>query len=160
MNGNVAGPGINPTQASASTESLAEQRAEFLVKLSSLLQSAKHAGSEECISIRTAIVPGLPKSFALAKAGMLNSQQLGQIKTTLAMIRRDNDTQEPNQLQRSAQGSPQASQSGDVMSTAIVPKNKAVITLPRQPYMGTVEDQIEILSNREYDERSRKNIAR
>ncbi|EUC58776.1 fasciclin domain protein [Rhizoctonia solani AG-3 Rhs1AP] len=50
--------------------------------------------------------------------------------------------------------------SGNVMSTVFVPKNTAVITLPRKPHLGPAEDQIEILSGRDYDERSRKNVAR
>ncbi|CAE6468170.1 unnamed protein product [Rhizoctonia solani] len=50
--------------------------------------------------------------------------------------------------------------SGNVMSTVFVPKNSAVVMLPRKPYLGPVADQIEILSGRDYDERSRKNIAR
>ncbi|CAE6437005.1 unnamed protein product [Rhizoctonia solani] len=50
--------------------------------------------------------------------------------------------------------------SGNVMSTAFVPKNKAIITLPRKPHLGPVEEGIEILAGREYDERSRRNIAR
>ncbi|CUA67093.1 hypothetical protein RSOLAG22IIIB_07180 [Rhizoctonia solani] len=50
--------------------------------------------------------------------------------------------------------------SGNVLSTVFVPKNAAVITLPRKPHLGSVEDQIEILSGREYDERSRRNIAK
>ncbi|KAH7338666.1 hypothetical protein B0J17DRAFT_657998 [Rhizoctonia solani] len=50
--------------------------------------------------------------------------------------------------------------SGNVMSTVFVPKNKAVVTLPRKPHLGPVGDEVEILSGRDYDERSRKNIAR
>ncbi|KDN41124.1 hypothetical protein RSAG8_07678, partial [Rhizoctonia solani AG-8 WAC10335] len=46
------------------------------------------------------------------------------------------------------------------MSTVFDPKNKAVTVLHRKPHLGTVEDRIEILSDLEYDERSRKNIAR
>ncbi|KDN35404.1 hypothetical protein RSAG8_11625, partial [Rhizoctonia solani AG-8 WAC10335] len=38
--------------------------------------------------------------------------------------------------------------------------NKAIFTLPRKLHLGTAEDQIERLSDREYDEHSRKNIAR
>ncbi|CAE6411946.1 unnamed protein product [Rhizoctonia solani] len=50
--------------------------------------------------------------------------------------------------------------SGNVMTTVFVPRNKAVITLPRKPHLGAAGDEVEILTGRQYDERSRKNIAR
>ncbi|CCO33605.1 FAS1 domain-containing protein AFUA_8G05360 OS=Neosartorya fumigata (strain ATCC MYA-4609 / Af293 / CBS 101355 / FGSC A1100) GN=AFUA_8G05360 PE=3 SV=1 [Rhizoctonia solani AG-1 IB] len=50
--------------------------------------------------------------------------------------------------------------SGNMMSTVFVPRNKAVITLPRKPHLGPVGDEVEIMTGRQYDERSRKNIAR
>ncbi|CAE6449078.1 unnamed protein product [Rhizoctonia solani] len=46
------------------------------------------------------------------------------------------------------------------MSTVFVPKNAAVVTLPRKPHLGPTENQIEILSGRDDDERLRRNIAR
>ncbi|KAG8699697.1 hypothetical protein FRC09_006453 [Ceratobasidium sp. 395] len=49
---------------------------------------------------------------------------------------------------------------GDVASTVFVPRNKAVIGLTRKPHLGPVEDNIEILSGREHDERARKNVLK
>ncbi|KAG8793194.1 hypothetical protein FRC12_003565 [Ceratobasidium sp. 428] len=49
---------------------------------------------------------------------------------------------------------------GDTASTVFVPRNKDVIALARKPHLGSVEDNIEILSGREHDERARKNVLK
>ncbi|KAF8604919.1 hypothetical protein BDV93DRAFT_522201 [Ceratobasidium sp. AG-I] len=50
--------------------------------------------------------------------------------------------------------------SGSVMSTVFVPKNKAVVALARKPHQGAAGDNIEILTGKDHDVRSRMNIAR
>ncbi|KDN42533.1 hypothetical protein RSAG8_06676, partial [Rhizoctonia solani AG-8 WAC10335] len=107
MGNNGAGPSTNPTQTGASAETTPDQLAASHAKLAGLLALTEHAGPAQSLAVTAAVAPHLPQILALAKSGQLNAQQLNQLKTLVAMVAKHNGKPIPNQLQRSAQGSPQ-----------------------------------------------------